>query len=374
VRIGIVCHPTPGGSGVVAVELALALADRGHELHLLSYAPPMRLAAGDDRVRFHEVEVSTYPLFRYPPYELALASRLTEVATEEGLDVVHAHYAIPHALAALLARDVVAPRRLPVVTTLHGTDITIVGQDRAYAPMTCWALRKSDAVTAVSRWLHEETDRVFGTTHAIDVVPNFVDLDRFRPVRDAARRRAYAPATDGVLVHVSNFRPVKRSVAAVEIFAKVTREHPSVLLMVGDGPDRAECEERARALKVRDRVRFLGARSEVEDLLPLADLLLLPSEFESFGLAALEAMACGVVPLAFAAGGLPEVVTSGVDGVLAPAHDDDALAAAALALLRDPDRLDATARAARASAEARFSIDRVVPAYEAIYRRVIEGA
>jgi N-acetyl-alpha-D-glucosaminyl L-malate synthase BshA len=372
VKIGIVCHPTPGGSGVVAVELGLALADRGHEVHVLSYAIPLRLRAGDDRVRFHEVEVSTYPLFRYPPYELALASRLTEVATEEGLDVVHAHYAIPHALAAILARDVVKPRRLPVVTTLHGTDITVVGQDRSYAPMTCFALRTSDAVTAVSEWLRAETDRVFGPTQSIDVVPNFVDLERFRPVRDPARRRGYALPTDALFVHVSNYRPVKRSVAAVEIFARVAKERPAVLLMVGDGPDRAVCEERARALGVRDRVRFMGARAEVEDLLPLADLLLLPSEFESFGLAALEGMACGTVPLAFASGGLPEVIVSGVDGILAPALDDEALAREALALLADPDRLDAMARGARAAAEARFSVARVVPAYEAIYRRVVE--
>ncbi len=371
-KIGIVCHPTPGGSGVVAVELGLALADRGHEVHVLSYAIPLRLRAGDDRVRFHEVEVSTYPLFRYPPYELALASRLTEVATEEGLDVVHAHYAIPHALAAILARDVVKPRRLPVVTTLHGTDITVVGQDRSYFPMTCFALRTSDAVTAVSHWLRTETDRVFGPTQPIDVVPNFVDLERFRPVRDASRRRGYALATDALFVHVSNYRPVKRSVAAVEIFARIAKERPSVMLMVGDGPDRAVCEERARALGVRDRVRFLGARAEVEDLLPLADLVLLPSEFESFGLAALEGMACGAVPLAFASGGLPEVVVPGVDGILAPPLDDAALAREAIALLGDPDRLDAMARAARAAAERRFSIALIVPQYEAIYRRVVE--
>jgi N-acetyl-alpha-D-glucosaminyl L-malate synthase BshA len=371
-RIGIICHPTPGGSGVVAVELGLALADRGHDVHVLSYAPPLRLRAGDGRVRFHEVEVSTYPLFRYPPYELALASRLTEVATEEGLDVVHAHYAIPHALAAILARDVVAPRRLPVVTTLHGTDITVVGQDRSYAPMTCWALKRSDAVTAVSEWLRAETDRVFGRTVPIDVVPNFVDLVRFKPARDPVRRRAYALPTETLFVHVSNFRPVKRSVAAVEIFARVVRERPAVLLMVGDGPDHAVCEERARQLGIRERVRFLGARTEVEELLPLADLLLLPSEFESFGLAALEGMACGAVPLAFASGGLPEVITSGVDGVLAPPLADEALAGLALELVLDPARRAAMAKAARATAEARFSIERIVPIYEAIYRRVVE--
>jgi N-acetyl-alpha-D-glucosaminyl L-malate synthase BshA len=374
VRIGILCHPTPGGSGVVAVELGLALADRGHDVHVLSYAPPLRLSGTDGRVRFHEVEVSSYPLFRYPPYELALASRLTEVATQEGLDVVHAHYAIPHALAALLARDVVAPRRLPVVTTLHGTDITIVGQDRSYAPMTCWAIRSSDAVTAVSSWLERETERVFGPTRPIDVIPNFVDPERFAPRADAERRRAFAAPTDAVMVHVSNFRPVKRSVAAVEIFAKVAARLPAVLWMVGEGPDQTACEEAARRLGVRERVRFLGARAEIEELLPLADLLLLPSEFESFGLAALEAMACGTPPLAFASGGLPEVVTDGVDGVLAAPSDDASLAAAALALLTDRPRLRAMGTAARETARRRFATERIVPVYEAIYRRVVDAA
>ena len=370
-KIALLCYPTAGGSGVVATELAIALADRGHEVHMLSYAMPLRLRGFDDRVRWHEVEVASYPLFRYPPYEVALASRLAEVAEEEGLDVVHAHYAIPHALAALLVRDVVKPRRLPVVTTLHGTDITIVGQDRAYARITCHAIASSDAVTAVSEYLRAETDRVFGATRAIDVVPNFVDVDRFHPGRDPARRAAYARSSQALLVHVSNFRPVKRAWAAVDVLADVARSRDAVLLMVGDGPDRAACEARARERGVRDRVRFVGAQVDVESLLPAADLFLLPSEYESFGLAALEAMACGVPAAAFAAGGLPEVIRDGVDGILVKPHDDAALAAAVSALLLDPARLAATGAAAREAAVSRFAKDRVVPEYERVYARVL---
>ncbi len=370
-KVAMVCYPTAGGSGVVATELALALAARGHELHMLSYAPPLRLRAFDDRVRWHEVEVTSYPLFRYPPYEVALASRLAEVVEEEGIDVVHAHYAIPHTLAALLVKEVVAPHRLPVVTTLHGTDITIVGQDRAYARMTSYAIRASDVVTAVSEYLRRETDRVFGALRPIDVIPNFVDLQRFHPDREPSRRRAFARTGEALLVHVSNFRPVKRSVAAVEVLARVVRERPAVLLMVGDGPDRAACEARARELGVRDRVRFAGAQAEVESLLPLADLFLLPSEYESFGLAALEAMACGTPTVAFAAGGLPEVIEDGVDGRLLPPHDDLAMGEAVLALLRDDAVRGAMGVAARAAAERRFAVERIVPAYEAVYARAV---
>ena len=370
-KVGVVCYPTAGGSGVVATELALALADRGHQMHVLSYAAPLRLRPFEERVRFHEVEVTSYPLFRYPPYDAALASRLAEVVEEEGLDLVHAHYAIPHALAALLVKDVVLPRRLPVVTTLHGTDITVVGQDRAYARMTRHAIRSSDAVTAVSEYLRRETDRVFGELRPIDVIHNFVDPVRFHPGRDVSRRRALVRSNEALLLHVSNFRPVKRAVSAVEVLAAVAKERPAVLLMVGEGPDRAACESRARELGVRDRVRFLGAQAEVENLLPLADLFLLPSEYESFGLAALEARACGTPPLAFAAGGLPEVIRDGVDGILAPPHEDAALARAALELLASPERRQAMSEAGRQAAVERFGIDRIVPQYEALYERVL---
>ena len=373
-KIGVVCYPTIGGSGVVAVELARGLAARGHELHLVSYAPPARLPEFDVRITFHEVEVSSYPLFRYPPYEVALASRLSEVADDVGLDLLHAHYAIPHTLAALLVKDIVAPRALPVVTTLHGTDITVVGQDRSYRRVTEHALRRSDAVTAVSDWLRAQTELVFGVVRPIDVIPNFVDAERFRPRSEARARACLAPAGERVLIHVSNFRPVKRAVLAVEAFRTVAAAMPARLVMVGDGPDRAACEARARALGLRDRVRFLGAQTSVEDLLPCADVLLLPSEYESFGLSALEAMACGVVPVVTRAGGLPEVVRDGQDGLLVDEHDLPNLGQRVLDLLRDPARLEALGAAASAAARERFAPGLVVPLYEALYERVMADA
>jgi N-acetyl-alpha-D-glucosaminyl L-malate synthase BshA len=373
VRIGVVCYPTFGGSGVVAVEVARGLAARGHELHLFSYAPPARLPDAEG-IEWHEVEVSSYPLFRYPPYEVALASRLGEVAEDVGLEVIHAHYAIPHTLAALLVKDLVAPKPLPVVTTLHGTDITVVGQDRSYRRVTEHALRRSDAVTAVSEWLRAQTEQVFGVTRPIEVVPNFVDASRFRPREKARQRARLAPAGERVLAHVSNFRPVKRAVLAVEAFATVAAAMPARLLMVGDGPDRAACEAKAKALGVKEKVRFVGAQSHVEDLLPCADVLLLPSEYESFGLAALEAMACGVVPVVTRAGGLPEVVRDGVDGLLVPEAEVGRMGERVLALLRDPARLEAMATAASASARERFAPGAVVPRYEALYERVVSAA
>jgi N-acetyl-alpha-D-glucosaminyl L-malate synthase BshA len=369
-KIGIACHPTIGGSGVVATELALGLSRRGHEVHLFSYAPPARLEAFDERVQLHEVEVASYPLFRYPPYELALASRLAEVVEESGLDLVHAHYAIPHALAALLVKDIVAPRPLPVVTTLHGTDITVVGQDRSYARVTRHALERSDAVTSVSQWLADRTRDVFGTTREIVVIPNFVDSDRFRPAESGSCRRRFAPAGERVVVHVSNFRPVKRSPLVVEAFARIAARTPAVLLLVGDGPERAACEERARALGVKSRVRFLGSQTEVHALLPAADLLLLPSEHESFGLAALEAMACGVVPVATAAGGLPEVIEDGETGLLVPEERIGEIGDDAADLLADEERLSRMRTRARRAAVERFGAEATVRRYEAVYEAV----
>jgi L-malate glycosyltransferase len=374
VKIGVVCYPTFGGSGVVAVELARGMAARGHEVHLFSYAPPARLPAFDPAVQLHEVEVSSYPLFRFPPYEVALASRLSEVAEAETLELVHAHYAIPHTLAALLVKDVVAPRPLPVVTTLHGTDITVVGQDRSYRRVTEHALRRSDAVTAVSDWLRVQTEQVFGATQPIEVIPNFVDAERFRP-RDRERGRLkLARPAERLLVHVSNFRPVKRAERVVEAFAVVSARMPARLLMIGDGPERAACEARARALGVADKVRFLGAQSAVEELLPCADVLLLPSEHESFGLAALEAMASGVVPVVSRAGGLPEVVSDGVDGILVEDGDAGRMGAVAADLLADEPRRARLAAAGRETATRRYSPEAVVPRYEALYERVLGRA
>jgi N-acetyl-alpha-D-glucosaminyl L-malate synthase BshA len=373
VRIGIVCYPTIGGSGVVATELAQGLALGGHEIHLLSYAAPARLDGFDERIRLHEVEVTSYPLFRYPPYEVALASRLAEVAEESSLDLVHVHYAIPHTLAALLVKDLLRPRPFPVVTTLHGTDITVVGQDRSYARVTRYAIERSDRVTCVSEYLRRQTEQVFGVQRRYDVIPNFVDPERFRPRERERLQRCFAPAGQKVVLHVSNFRPVKRSVLVVEAFRAIAARMPATLLMVGDGPDRGRCEERTRALGLRDRVRFLGAQTDVHDLLPVGDVFLLPSEHESFGLAALEAMACGVVPVVTAAGGLPEVVTDGRDGVLVPEERIATMGDVAADLLLDAPRLAAMKAAARLSAVERFPRHAVVPRYEAVYREALGG-
>lgn len=372
--IGILCYPTFGGSGVVAVEVAQGLAQRGHRIHLFSYAPPARHDPFDERVHLHEVAVSSYPLFRYPPYDLALTSRLAEVAEDVPLDLVHAHYAIPHAMAGLAAKDMLRPQPLPVVTTLHGTDITVVGQDPSYARVTRYALARSDRVTSVSAYLAEETRRVLDVQRPIDVVPNFVDAERFHPARPSPLRRCFAPGGEAVLMHISNFRPVKQTLLVVDAFAYVAERRPATLVMVGDGPDRAACEARVQASGLRSRVRFLGAQSDVENLLPAADMFLLPSRFESFGLAALEAMACGAVPLATAAGGLPEVIEDGVTGRLIPSEELDSMGRVACELLDDRPRLEAMGRAARQAAITRFGRDAVLDRYEAIYREVVAEA
>ena len=373
-KVGIVCYPTYGGSGVVATELAQSVALRGHEVHLLSYAPPARWVAGTPGLHFHEVGVSSYPLFKYPPYDVALASRLAEVVEDAGLDLVHVHYAIPHAVAALLVKNILHPRPLPVVTTLHGTDITVVGQDPAYARITRYAIEHSDIVTAVSQYLAEQTREVFGTEHEIEVVANSVDTERFHPGGGAGMRGSFSKGAEAVLMHVSNFRPVKRAALAVETFAEVVKHTPATLVMVGDGPDRQVCEQRARALGVRDRVRFVGPQADVERLLPAADIFLLPSRYESFGLAALEAMACGVVPVVTDAGGLPEVVEDGVDGVLVPNAEIGMMAERIQALLGDPERLGTMKQAARHAAESRFTRDHIVDQYLALYERAVAGA
>jgi N-acetyl-alpha-D-glucosaminyl L-malate synthase BshA len=358
----------------VATELGKALAERGHEIHLFSYAPPARLDVFDARIHLHEVQVSSYPLFKYPPYELALASRLAEVAEDAALDLVHVHYAIPHTLAALLVKDILRPRPFPVVTTLHGTDITVVGQDPSYERVTRYALRRSDAVTSVSEYLKVRTQEVFGLGDDIVVIPNFVDTQRFQPRRDHGIRACFSRGPERVVMHVSNFRTVKRAVLVVEAFSHVARVMPATLVMVGDGPDRAACEARAQALGLRDRVRFLGAQTDVEHLLPAADVFLLPSRYESFGLAALEAMACGVVPVATRAGGLPEVIRDGVDGLLVDEQELDGMGPAVAALLQDPERLARMGTEARRAAQERFGRDGIVAAYERVYAGLLGHA
>jgi N-acetyl-alpha-D-glucosaminyl L-malate synthase BshA len=370
-RIGICCYPTYGGSGAVATELGLALAERGHEIHFLSYARPARLLDFHPRVTFHKVSVSSYPLFRYPPYDLALASLMREVAETHALDLVHVHYAIPHAVSAVLAREMLEGPRPRIVTTLHGTDITIVGADRSYFHPTRFGIDKSDVVTTVSRWLRDETVRLFAPQQDIRLVANFVDTERFRPRDCSDTRQRLGVGSDVVLAHVSNFRPVKRVPDAIRVFARVASEMPARMLLAGDGPDRPAAEELARELGVHDRVQFLGEQERVEKMLACADLFLLPSRSESFGLAALEAMACGVPVLGTRSGGLPEVVEDGVSGHLFEVGDVDAAADAALGLLRDRDRHAAVAAAARTRAAETFAVERVVAEYEALYESAL---
>jgi len=372
-KVAIACYPTYGGSGVMATELGLALAERGHEIHFLSYEPPHRLTAGDalrPDVYFHEVQVSAYPLFRYPPYDLALASRMVEVVENNGIEILHVHYAIPHAISAVLARHILGGG-VKVLTTLHGTDVTLVGQDKSYLPVTRYAIRQSDGLTAVSEHLREETRRIFCAECPIRVIHNFVDTQRYAPRRLPEIRSLFARPEEKVLLHVSNFRPVKRATDAVRVFAEVSRAIPSRLLLVGDGPDLPKAEALAEELGVQDRVHSLGQRGAIERVLAIADLFLLPSESESFGLAALEAMSCGVPPVATAQGGLPEVVEDGVSGILCAVGDTARMAERAGALLSDPVAYRAMSDAARARAVSKFDRSIGVGLYESAYRELL---
>ena len=372
-KIGITCYPTYGGSGAVATELGLALARRGHEVHFITYQQPFRLPGFVPRVTFHEVSLGNYPLFQYPPYDLALAVKMHEVARLHELDLLHVHYAIPHATSAWLAKQMLADsgRALPVVTTLHGTDITIVGQDHSYHTITKFSIEKSDRVTAVSHFLRDETIRAFGCANCrVDVIPNFVDPTIYTRHRADPKLRAELAGDRPLLMHISNFRPVKRVRDVVRTFAVVNRTVPSVLVMVGDGPDRAAAEEEARTLGVADQVRFLGQIDGVAPLLAVADVYLLTTDRESFGVSALEAQACGVPVVAAGVGGICEVVEDGVTGSLHPVGDVDAMGAAAVRLLTDRALWSRQGAAAAARASDRFAIDDVVSRYEELYRSV----
>jgi N-acetyl-alpha-D-glucosaminyl L-malate synthase BshA len=357
----------------VATELGLSLARAGHEVHFVSYARPARLTGYHPNVTFHRVEVTPYPLFRYPPYDLALASLLRDVAESRDLDVLHVHYAIPHAVSAVLARDMLGTRRPAIVTTLHGTDITIVGSDRAYFRPTLYGIEKSDAVTTVSQWLRQETLRFFRPGRPIDVVPNAVDVERFRPRERSDVRTCAASPGDAVLSHVSNFRPVKRVADVVRIFAKVAEKVPARLLLAGDGPDVPLAQSTAESCGVADRVCFLGEQEDVEQVYAASDVFLLPSEQESFGLAALEALACGVPVVGCRSGGLPEVVRDGETGYLVEVGEVDAAAARCLSLLGDAGLRRRFAAAARDDAVRRFAEPDVVARYVAIYERALGG-
>src|SRR5881396_2827702 len=373
-RIGITCYPTYGGSGAVATELGLELARRGHEVHFVSYASPFRLRGFAPRVTFHEVVTTDYPLFEHSPYALALAVKQHEVAQREKLEIMHVHYAIPHAATAWLAKQMLRPERdLKVVTTLHGTDITLVGQDPSYYTLTKFSIEQSDRVTAVSEFLREETYRAFGCAGCdVIVIPNFISTAEYHPPGGGTCRRSLAPPDHKILVHVSNFRPVKRVTDVVRVFAGVRRELPATLVLVGDGPERDAAEQEVDHLELRRDVRFLGKVDNVAEILRGSDLFLLPSETESFGLAALEAMACAVPVIATAVGGLPEVVVPGETGFLTPKGDVEAMIAHGLRVLRD-GALHARMRAAAARRALEFAADRIVPRYEQVYEDVLRA-
>ena len=365
-RIGITCYPTYGGSGIVATELGLELAQRGHEVHFITYANPIRLDPDVPNIFYHEVEVSSYPLFQYPPYSLALASRMSEVAERHNLDLLHVHYAIPHSISALLAQQMITTRRLPFITTLHGTDITLVGADRSYFPITKFSIEQSDGVTTISEYMRNRTVEFFGVKKPIEVIHNFVNCALYRSnpeMQSKGRKR---------ILHISNFRAVKRVLDCIRVFAQVRRSVDAELIMAGDGPDRGPAESLACELKVDKDVRFLGKQNHMERLIPEMHVLHLPSETEAFGLAALEAMACGVPPVTTLTGGIPDLVSHGVDGFMEPVGDIESQAARISELLLDPALHRQMADAARLTAETRFSTELIIPQYESYYRRICD--
>lgn len=373
-KIGIVCYPTHGGSGVVATELGAALAENGHSVHIISYAIPFRFESFRKNLTYHEVEVSAYPLFRYPPYDLALAGTIMEVAQLYGLDILHAHYAIPHAISGHLAREMLNgdSAHLRLITTLHGTDITIIGQQRIFQRITRFGIRQSDGVTSVSQ---ELKDRVLNTidcgAQSIEVIPNFIDTGRFKPGCCPDKRAQLAAADEKIVVHVSNFREVKRPLDVVSAFAIAARETKARLVMIGDGPELGACKELARELGIFERCTFPGTYDAIWELLPQADVFFLPSDYESFGLSALEAMACGVPVVASNTGGLPEVVEDGISGFLHTPGNVDAMAASIRKLLSDDALAKQMGEAARERASSKFRREALLPVWEAYYERIL---
>ena len=369
-RIGIVCYPTFGGSGVLATELGKALADKGHHVHFITYQQPVRLNVFSANIFYHEVSVPSYPLFDYPPYELALASTMVDVILKHDLDLLHVHYAIPHASAAYMAKQILLKRgrNIPVITTLHGTDITLVGRDKTYEPVVTFSINESDAITAVSQNLKEETYRSFDITKDIQVIENFVDNNRYNKKPIDAFRKVIAPNDEKILIHASNFRKIKRVKDVIEIFAKVHAQIPSKLLLVGDGPERRYMEDLVRKLQVQDDVRFLGKQEQIEEILLVSDLFILPSEYESFGLAAMEAMAANVPVISSDAGGLPEININGKTGYTVAVGDVQTMSNCAIKLLSDENLLQQFRKNAKAQAM-KFDLHNIVPQYEKLYSR-----
>jgi N-acetyl-alpha-D-glucosaminyl L-malate synthase BshA len=374
-NIGIVCYPTFGGSGVLATELGKALADKGHNIHFITYQQPVRLTGFSANIFYHEVRVPTYPLFDYPPYETALASTMVDVIRNHNLDLLHVHYAIPHAAAAYMAKKILQEesRDIPVITTLHGTDITLVGKDKTYAPVVAFSINQSDAITAVSDNLRQETFRTFRIEKDIQVIHNFVDVERFSRKPIDAFRKVIAPNGERIILHASNFRKVKRVQDVIKVFQAVNLQKPSKLLLVGDGPERPGAEEMCREMGICDDVRFVGKQQDMEEIMAVADLFLLPSEYESFGLAALEAMAAGAPVVASNAGGLPEIIEQGVCGFMADVGDVESMANYALDILLQDNRLNQFKEAARAKAK-QFDIHNIIPEYETLYKQVADNS
>ncbi|HXB43407.1 MAG TPA: N-acetyl-alpha-D-glucosaminyl L-malate synthase BshA [Puia sp.] len=371
-RIGIVCYPTFGGSGVLATELGKALADKGHLVHFITYQQPVRLNEFNANIFYHEVRVSNYPLFDYPPYETALSSTMVDVIANNNVDLLHVHYAIPHASAAYLAKKILEEKgkKIPVITTLHGTDITLVGRDKTFAPVVAFSINQSDAITAVSQDLRDETYKIFDIKKEIEVIHNFVDVSRFHKKPFDAFRKVIAPNGEKILVHASNFRKIKRVQDVVRIFAEVNQIIPGKLLFVGDGPERPGAEDLCRELNLCDEIRFVGKQEQMEEILAVADLFLLTSDYESFGLAALEAMAAGVPVISTNVGGLPEINLSGVTGFLSEVGDIKAMSAHAIEILQDENVLKKFKMNAAAQAK-KFDIHNIVPKYEALYDRFL---
>jgi N-acetyl-alpha-D-glucosaminyl L-malate synthase BshA len=371
-RIGITCYPTYGGSGAVATELGKELALRGHEVHFISYAIPFRLNRYVENIIYHEVESSNYPLFEFSLYTLSLTSKMAEVAEFENLDLLHVHYAIPHAVSAYLAKEILRQKKdIKIITTLHGTDITLVGLEPNFLPLVNFSIEKSDAVTAVSRFLKEKTITQYDTKKEIEVIPNFIDTEIYKPNPNCKYREHIAPKGEKVLIHTSNFRPVKRVADVIKIFDKVNKEIQSKLLLIGDGPDRFECEQLARQLNISDRVKFLGKQDAVVDILNASDLFLLPSQSESFGLAALEAMACGLPVIASSVGGIPELIKHNECGFISEIGDIDRMSKYAIELLTNEKKYELFSKNARKRALEKFDKSIVIPMYENLYQRAL---
>ncbi len=372
-KIGIVCYPTYGGSGVVATELGKALADKGHQVHFITYKQPFRLDHFSNNLFYHEVNIADYPLFDYAPYETVLTSKLVDVTKYQGLDLIHVHYAIPHASAAYLAKLILREQgiNIPIITTLHGTDITLVGKDATYEPVVTFSINQSDGVTAVSQNLKDETYQYFKIRRDIEVIPNFIDFERFSKTNKEHFRKAIAPDGEKIMIHVSNFRKVKRVRDVVKVYKQVSEKIPAKLLLVGDGPDRSSVEQLCRELDVCDGVRFLGKQEAIEELLAVSDVFMIPSGSESFGLAALEAMACEVPVISSNVGGLPEINIHGETGFLSDVGDVDDMAKHTIALLSNPEMLEQFRKNAYAQAQ-KFSLANILPMYESFYERIVE--